>query len=653
MLQKERKKILKVILLLILFITTNSFNVYGSFEEGNLRKILILASYDIDNQWEVSVIKGFKKSLSYGEVIKVEFLDSKASESDIYGESLINLLNIKYKNDDFDCILALDDEAFNLVRKNIFNENLFLYKKPTVFVGVNSYVALSVEENRYMTGLMEHQDNSLMINTILSENKKIDDIYVLLDKSIYSKTIKENINRLTTLSERPFNAHIIEESYLQKVIEKLNGINKKSSALYLCGTYMDENGINLSSEFTVNTIKDVTKAPLYTKLIPYVESGAIGGVINDGEKLGMTALSLLDKFLEQFNESGIVPIYSTYNTSIFNYKVMREYNINPLKLPNNTIYINKGPFGILLPTYMVITIWSLVGITFIIIIFTIYLNYVNKKKAQENRLLFVESEERNKVKTDFIITLSHELRTPLNIIISSSNLMGEYINNKQFDIYFFYEKLKFITNNANRLLRYVNNIIDSSKLEIGYMSIEFDNLNIVYVIEETTMAVVDIAKKYNLEVIFNTEEEEIITAIDEEKICRVLLILLSNAIKFSREKGIIYVDIKREEDTVVIKIIDNGIGIDKNIQEKIFERFKRVQSVSNLNVDKEGSGIGLYIAKGFVKLHNGEIKVESTINKGSTFIITLPIAIVENDKKINKFTKEDLEQIVKIELSDI
>ena len=144
----------------------------------------------------------------------------------------------------------------------------------------------------------------------------------------------------------------------------------------------------------------------------------------------------------------------------------------------------------------------------------------------------------------------------------------------QFDKKIFYEKLQFIMKNSYRLIRYVNNIIDSSKLEIGYMDIKFENSNIVYLVEEVVLSIVDIAKDKNIEIIFNTEEEEIITAIDEEKIVRVILILLSNSIKFSKEKGDICVEMRREDEEVVIKVTDNGIGINEDMKEKICQKIK-------------------------------------------------------------------------------
>ena len=137
-----------------------------------------------------------------------------------------------------------------------------------------------------------------MLETILEQNKKTKDIYILLDTSIYSKTIKENILAFYSLDMPPFNAHFIENCYLSEILNSLREIDENKSAIYLCGTSIGSNNSSLSSEEVINAIKETTNSPLYTKLEHYVEAGAIGGVINDGKKLGRRAVLLMENFLK-------------------------------------------------------------------------------------------------------------------------------------------------------------------------------------------------------------------------------------------------------------------------------------------------------------------------------------------------------------------
>ena len=179
--------------------------------------------------------------------------------------------------------------------------------------------------------------------------------------------------------------------------------------------------------------------------------------------------------------------------------------------------------------------------------------------------------------------------------------------------------------------------------------LKLENLNIVEVVENIVLASVDYSTCKDIDLVFDTEEEIIITAIDEDKIERVILNLLSNAIKFTRGGGSIYVYIKREKNKVFISVEDNGIGIPKDKLNEIFNRFYQVSDT--LKKYEEGSGIGLCIVKEIINLHSGKINVYSEVNKGTKFEIILPIYTVEKNSKSLEI--RDVGQIVKLEMSDV
>lgn len=283
----------------------------------------------------------------------------------------------------------------------------------------------------------------------------------------------------------------------------------------------------------------------------------------------------------------------------------------------------------------------------------IYISIVNKKVARKNKMLLLESMEREKIKTDFIVTISHELRTPLNIIINATNLLMIKLKEDNIDVKYFQERLTYIMKNSNRLRRYINNLIDVSKLEMGYMDVKLKNQNIVNIVEEVTLAIVDLAKKFDIDVIFDTEEEEIITAIDTLKIERVILNLLSNSIKFSKNGRRIFVNMKKKEESVIIEISDEGMGMSEEFKTHLFEKFKREDVNEGLKRQNEGSGLGLFIVKGLIELHNGTIDIISKLNEGTKIIITLPIRLV-NEKENDEFIVDSsLEYLFEMEFSDI
>ena len=264
-----------------------------------------------------------------------------------------------------------------------------------------------------------------------------------------------------------------------------------------------------------------------------------------------------------------------------------------------------------------------------------------------------ESVEREKIKTDFIFTISHELRTPLNIITNSSKLIKSKINKNEYEKELFLRQINLIEKNSNRLLRLANNLIDVSKIESGFLDVSFKNQNIVEVVEDTVMSAIDVSKSYGIELIFDTEEEEIITAIDRNQIEKIILNLISNSIKFTDYGGHIYVSIEKDEEYILIKVKDDGIGMSDELINHMFEKFRKAKLYPSLERATEGSGLGLYIVKGLVEKHNGIIDIKSEINKGTTVIIKLPQSFVDKENSNQNLMNIPLEYTSKIELSDI
>lgn len=259
----------------------------------------------------------------------------------------------------------------------------------------------------------------------------------------------------------------------------------------------------------------------------------------------------------------------------------------------------------------------------------------------------------DKVKTEFFADMSHELKTPLNVISSSNQLLDAYYKSGKINDYNSNIKyhIDLVRQNSYRLQRLINNIIDITKMDSGYYKLNLEEHNIVMVIEDLFMRVGKYAKKKNINLIFDTDMEEINMLMDKSQIERIMLNLLSNCIKFTDNNGTIYVYIYFRFEEVVIKVKDTGIGIPNDKLELIFEEF--AQADKTLSRNTEGSGIGLAIVKNLVELHGGNIKVRSIVNKGTEFIISLPIKNIkgkniEKDKSIY-----NIEEKINIEFSDI
>lgn len=654
--KKNIKHIILSLTILIMFIYFSIVPI-NSENTDNLKdkSILVLCSYNSQNMWESSILNGLREGLDNRLSFTVEYLDSKSSNSREFISSFVDLLNVKYKNKNLDCILALDDEALMLAKSLIFDESSFMYHKKVVFAGVNNYIPLSEQEQKYIKGIFEYQDNSQLVDIILDSSPRINTLYLLLDNSTYSSTIEANIENLTDTMDKSFKVKTLKGRYINDIKDDIKNINSKNSAIILSGIYIyGENNEFPDTDFLISEIKSLTKAPIYTTLSFYVKSGAIGGKVNDGHKLGQILSNLL---INTFSEDNNLDIPISFNNSfsklLFNYDELMRYNLDPSVLPQGTEFINKGPFDLLVSKPMKMSLYSIIILILCLLVFLVISHRKERKTLERKKKLLKESLERDEIRTDFVLTLSHELRTPLNIITNATSLLKLKISKKNVNLDFFDSQLEIISKNSNRLLRLINNLIDVSKIELGYMDSSFKNDNIVEVIEDATMSVVDLANSHDINILFDTEEEEIITSIDKSKMERIMLNLLSNSIKFTNPGGEIFVNIEKKDNIIVITVKDSGIGMSDSLQENLFEKFKKEDSYSSLERPYEGSGLGLYIVKGLVSLHNGSIEVFSEVGKGTTFVISIPQVIIDFKDEFSNSSWAPIDYVSKIELSDI
>ena len=277
-------------------------------------------------------------------------------------------------------------------------------------------------------------------------------------------------------------------------------------------------------------------------------------------------------------------------------------------------------------------------------------NQVNNLMGFEKK--YNEIKEIEKAKTQFFANLSHEIKTPINIIYSCFQLLDINKGKGETELWNSYNKYYgTIKQNCYRLLRLVNNLVDITKIDSGFMKLNFINYEIVSLVEDITLSIVPYVESKNITVLFDTYVEELVIKCDPESLERVILNLLSNAVKFSNENGNITVLLDANKDFVIIKVKDDGIGIAPEVSDYVFERF--AQEDKSFNRKKEGSGIGLSLVKSLVEMHKGKITVESKENEGSKFTITLPKKRINNEHiKNTNLTKSRVEKC-NIEFSDI
>lgn len=277
-----------------------------------------------------------------------------------------------------------------------------------------------------------------------------------------------------------------------------------------------------------------------------------------------------------------------------------------------------------------------------------------KEELKSLKVKYNEIKEYDKIRGEFFANLSHEVRTPINIIYSCLQLLNNQKKNGYESLAKYYIKYeKTIRQNAFRLLRLVNNLIDISKIDTGVMQIKIKNVDIISLIENITLSTAPYVEEKNINIMFDTSIEELIVGCDPENIERVMLNLISNSVKFTPKGGEIFVDIQVDETWVYVRVKDTGIGIPMHLKDVIFERF--VQSNKSFSREREGSGIGLALVKDIISKHNGEVMLEDSSEMGSIFLFKIPNLVrddVYHDDD-NRAAETAIQEKINIEFSDI
>lgn len=755
------------------------FDFY-SFAEEKMNHILIINSQNMSIPYTHDVVRGIYSNLrAKNNMIHVENMDIQIKPDHKYFDTLYNLYKYKFKNYDFDIIIATDEDAYYFLEK--YQDKLFK-NSPILFCGINEPNILNKIQSNERFYVVEQSidiEKTLhLVNTLHPNNK----IFIPVDPNLLSSHYMNLLeDQQKYYQNKGVDILIYYESNINKVLDKMNTL-KSNLTLITLTEFKTDNNDNYYMNNLIKFASNEKNIPSYSFWSSMINTGIIGGSLSDSYDLGDTAGKFALKIIED-------PKYNIHNISnknkyMFDYKQLNKFNIPVNTLPYGSKIKNKPSnfYSIskdMLYAFAIYIILFLILIIFILLVninkikklqkilksskeeyknlieflpFGILVhkngnilfansallklfrfkdlesiknkslyNYIHKnfhekvnerlknqqkniyspyieelgitadgelidievcaypssddknctvvvvndliekRKSERLKNKILEEEKRlkqaleyDKLKTEFFSNLSHELKTPLNLIFSITQLIESNLDNNQLVCKSSNTKhhINILKQNCYRMLRLVNNLIDITKLDCGYFNIELQNHNIVSLVENITLSVSEYIKNKKISLIFDTNVEEKIMAVDPNAIERIILNLLSNSIKFTDLGDSIIVDLLAEEKYVTISIKDTGIGIPEDKLKIIFDRFRQVDK--SLTRNREGSGIGLSLVKSLIDMHNGSIDVKSDYGFGSEFIIKLPITNVDDTNKIDPiYVKDKYIEKINIEFSDI
>ncbi|WP_373600972.1 sensor histidine kinase [Paraclostridium bifermentans] len=617
-------------------------------------QVLYISSYSPNYETFSDQLIGIKDGIKKDVDIQMEYMDSKQFFDEEDNSNFYELIKYKLKNDKrYDAVILADDQALEFGLR--YRDELFK-DTPIVFLGVSS-------EERIKAAMKTENVYGITEKHSMVEN--ID----LIDKLHKSKNIKIITDASSQHLYEHYKDEFINEKYNDLNIENIslsnmtfNEFEQKlkslddNNVILVVYSYLDKTGNLKTIKQSYKLIRESTDLPIYSVMDYGLESGFIGGKVVSHYIQGQKSGEIVKNLLEGNTPKDKIIRGEELNNFVFDYDKLKDYNIKSSDLPKNSTIINR-PMDTLYKYKEMIYANALLLISLLIALITLT-SYTIKKLQYEKELIKAKefAENMNKSQSNFISNISHELRTPVAVIMSSNQMLDININRVENE----YtesnsEKIDIIKQNCNRLLRLINNIIDIAKVESGFMNLKLVNIDIINLLESITTSVIPYATSKNIDIVFDTSHEELIMSADPDKIERILLNLISNAIKFSKDNMSIYVNVYADElsNILTFSVKDTGIGIEDSYLEKIFEKFTQVDDV--MVRKNEGSGIGLSLVKTFTNLHGGEVEVKSELGKGSEFIIKIPIKIVDEENIQNSQLDKDESKGLKaaLEFSDI
>lgn len=243
------------------------------------------------------------------------------------------------------------------------------------------------------------------------------------------------------------------------------------------------------------------------------------------------------------------------------------------------------------------------------------------ERTKELTLAKEDAEKASQAKSEFLSTINHELRTPLTSILGglslvNSGTMGDLPEKMV-------SPVNIALRNSERLLLLVNDVLDVAKIEAGHLVLEYEDIQLKPFLEQAITLNDAYAESFDVKLSLIACPDNLIMHVDEHRLQQVMNNLISNAIKFTHTGDVIEVSAKQSDSSVEICVVDHGNGIPEELKKHIFEKFTQADSSDNRTVG--GTGLGLSISKSIVALHNGSIDFTSTLGKGTSFYIKIPI----------------------------
>jgi len=623
------------------------FTPTPSTAQENSKNVLILNSYHQGFDWSDKEVQGILETLPEHVDLSIEYMDTKRLVDDKYFNLLFEIYKHKYAHSKFDCIIALDDNAFDFALKH--HEELFP-EIPIVFGGVNYFEDSSVIGHRQVTGVVEIIDHRGTIEVALRLHPDTQRLLIITDQTITGKVQRASLEEIQREDRFPVEFIFLDQGEglgLPEILEAVKSL-PPNSLVFFSGFSRDKHGNFVNYEEFLPILSQTSIAPVYITTEAYLNYGPVGGKLISGYYEGKATGAIATRILNGESASQIPIEYEGTAKYMFDYEQLVRWGIPLSDLPEGSLVINTpdtfyntpNAFYNLYKGY----IWG--GILFVVgqmlIIGFLVINVVRRKKAEDalkqyserlaemvdGRTQELQEAQEQLVQQERLATLgqlagsvAHELHNPLGAIRNATYFLNMALENPDEDVK---ESLEILDREVM-----TSELIIASLLEFSHPEPAIRRKVEINELLQQVIADATLPKSINIVTHLDTSLPPV--QADPQQLEVIFDNLVRNAIQAMssplEDKGRLDIKSTRlDDDWMAVSIKDNGVGISPENLQRLFEPLFTTKA--------KGIGLGLALSKILIEENGGIIKAESNgvPGQGSTFTVQLPLTTKNNSR---------------------
>lgn len=595
----------------------------------SVKRVLFISSYAYSWETVPKQIKGIQKTLGDGYVINYEFMDTKNT---VYSKNYAEFYQLlKFKLDErasYDAVIVGDDAAFNFAM--MYQKELF-EGIPIIFEGVDNVEngVKAAQENAEVTGVVEQVDYSKNIAIASKMFPNARKLVFILDNAENGIGIQQQLEKYKNKFSAYDVQYINSSDYTQKeMCKKISEFDSGDICFYISMS-QSKNAMIYTEEERFEMLREYSKIPMFRVSSSGVKDCIVllGGYVVSHYESGKIAGEMVKKAIAQGNAADISVITDTPGEYYFDWKSIKKYGLDTKVIPKDATIINPEPTFLDKHYVEIISASIIVGIiilTMSLIYYMLNSNRIRKINAELDHKNS-ELEKVSEYKSAFLSNMSHEIRTPMNGIIGMTNLALDSVKDSTA-----LEYLQEIDETSQYMLGVLNDVLDMSRIDSGKFELKKRWVNANGILWPCIRMIEPTMKSRNITFIHpdTNKLSRLEMYVDEQRVKQVVMNILNNAYKFTQPGGTVTIKIKNltydtHKATDQMIISDTGCGMSKDFLENgIFKPFAQDENGDYSAI--RGTGLGLALVKQILTEMGGEVRVESELGKGSTFIVTIP-----------------------------